>query len=65
MNVYGILTRYGDYFEVSAASIVDARADAEDMIAVDGQVGDSVHQVHSVANPVQAIREDLAEIMAS
>ena len=65
MNTYGILTRYGDYFEVEASCADDAREVGESMNAIDGQIGDSVHQVHSIANPVEAIRDDLAEIMAS
>lgn len=65
MKIYGILTRYGDYFEVAAKSTDDAHEEGEEMISSEGQHGDSVHAVQQVTDGFQGIRDDLAEILAS
>ena len=65
MNIYGILTRYGDYFEVEASCADDAREVGENFIAISDQAGDGVHQIQLIECPIQGIRDDLAEIMAS
>lgn len=64
MKIYGVLTRFGDHFEVAANDIDEARSEAEGQIEVEGQRGDSVHQVQLVPCPIQGIRDDLAEIMS-
>lgn len=66
---YAILTRFGDYFQVWAHDLEEARAMGECSIALDAMAGtrdgdDSVHQVQLVPCPIQGIRDDLAEIMA-
>ena len=66
---YGVLTRFGDYRQVWAHSISEARDITECSIALDCiagkcEDGEGVHQVQEVPCPIQGVREDLAEIMA-
>jgi hypothetical protein len=67
MKTYGILTRLGHYFEVLAHDEDHAREEAEKDIASgdEAEDGDYVHQIDEIGCPIQDIREDLAEIMAS
>ena len=70
MKTYGILTRFGDYFEVTATDADMARDIAGCQIALNcisgkSEDGDAVHQVQDLSCPIQGIRDDLAEIMAS
>jgi hypothetical protein len=67
MSTYGILTRYGHYFEVTAHDEDHAREEAETDIAAgdEAEDGDAVHQINLIGCPIQGIRDDLAEIMAS
>jgi hypothetical protein len=70
MNVYGILTRYGHYFEVTAHDEDHAREEAEKEIA-NGEcpeITDTVEQIDELpglGTLIANIRSDLAEIVAS
>jgi len=69
MKNYGILTRFGHYFEVTAHDEDDARDQAEKDIAAgecpeDGDSVEHIDQGRKSCDLVDDIRSDLAEIMA-
>jgi len=70
MNKYAVLTRFGNYLEIYAHNQNEARDIGNCSIILDiigGKIenGDEVHQVELIEeDPIQGIRNDLAEIMA-
>jgi hypothetical protein len=69
MKNYGILTRFGHYFEVTAHDEDHAREEAEKDIAAgecpeDGDSVERIDELPGLGTLVSNIRSDLAEIMA-